>query len=344
MMRKYGLSIDNIIEAELVDVKGRLLNRESMGEDLFWAITGGGGASFGVVISYKINLVRVPSSVTLFKVTRTSKQNVTNVAHRWLQVADKLDNNLFIRMIINVVNTTNGEKTIRATFPSLFLGNITTLINIMDQSFPELGLQTSDCQEMNWTQSVLRYFSSPPGSPDSTLLSRIRRTVVHLKRKSDYLKKPISKQGLISIFNKMVELERVGFIFNPYGGRMAEISEFAKPFPHRAGNIAKIQYTLDWTEYGVDIANRYINLTRVLHEYMTPFVSNYPREAFLNYRDLDIGVNHNGNNSFFEGSVYGVKYFKDTNFKRLVKVKTKVDRDNFFRNEQSIPTLPSAHH
>ncbi|KAL8264704.1 hypothetical protein R6Q59_022834 [Mikania micrantha] len=144
-------------------------------------------------------------------------------------------------MVFDIVNDTNGAKTIRASFPSLFLGNKTTLITIMDQSFPELGLKPSDCQEMNWTQSVLWYYNFPPGSPDSTLLSRTPRSLVHLKRKSDYMKKPISKQGLGFIFKKMVELERPGLTFNPYGGRMAEISEFAKPFPHRAGNIAKIQ-------------------------------------------------------------------------------------------------------
>ncbi|KAJ0524767.1 putative tetrahydroberberine oxidase [Helianthus annuus] len=342
MMRKYGLTVDNIIDAEIVDVNGKLLNRESMGEDLFWAITGGGGVSFGVVISYKINLVRVPATVTVFRVTHTSEENVTDVAYRWLRVADKLDENLFIRMGFGVVNNTNGAKTIRASFPSLFLGNTTTLMNIMDQSFPELGLQRSDCQEMNWTQSVLWYYNFPPGSPDSTLLSRIPRSLTHLKRKSDYVKNPISKQGLRFIFQKMIELEHPGLTFNPYGGRMAEISEFAKPFPHRAGNIAKIQYALDWSENGVAAANFYVNLTRVLHKYMTPFVSKSPREAFLNYRDLDIGVNHNGKNSFLEGTVYGVKYFKETNFRRLVKVKTMVDPDNFFRNEQSIPTLPSS--
>jgi hypothetical protein len=40
-----------------------------------------------------------------------------------------------------------------------------------------------------------------------------------------------------------------------------------------------------------------------------------------------------------EGRVYGIKYFQE-NFNRLVKIKTKVDPGNFFRNEQSIPTFP----
>ncbi|TYI59057.1 hypothetical protein E1A91_D10G006800v1 [Gossypium mustelinum] len=54
MMRKFGLSVDNVIDAKLVDVNGNVLDRESMGEDLFWAIKGGGGASFGIIISWKI--------------------------------------------------------------------------------------------------------------------------------------------------------------------------------------------------------------------------------------------------------------------------------------------------
>ncbi|KAH0877219.1 hypothetical protein HID58_064613 [Brassica napus] len=40
-----------------------------------------------------------------------------------------------------------------------------------------------------------------------------------------------------------------------------------------------------------------------------------------------------------EAEVYGRKYFGE-NFDRLVKVKTAVDPQNFFRDEQSVPTLP----
>ena len=81
----------------------------------------------------------------------------------------------------------------------------------------------------------------------------------------------------------------------------------------------------------------YINLTRKLYRYMTPFVSKNTRESYFNYKDLDLGINHNGKKCYREGRVYGINYFKG-NFKRLVKIKTKVDPLNFFRNVQSIPT------
>ena len=53
-MQKYGLVVDNIINAHLVNVDGKILDQESMEEDLFWAIPGGGAASFGVVVTWKI--------------------------------------------------------------------------------------------------------------------------------------------------------------------------------------------------------------------------------------------------------------------------------------------------
>jgi hypothetical protein len=47
------------------------------------------------------------------------------------------------------------------------------------------------------------------------------------------------------------------------------------------------------------------------------------------------------NTSIEEARVWGAKYFKG-NFNRLVKVKTRVDPENFFRYEQSIPPHPRS--
>ncbi|KAG5515977.1 hypothetical protein RHGRI_036870 [Rhododendron griersonianum] len=236
MMRKYGLSVDNIVDAEVIDVNGRILDREAMGEDLFWAINGGGASSFVVLLSYKIKLVQVPAKVTVFNVTRTLEQNATNLVYRWQHVADKLHDDIFIRLILKVINdSSSGQKTIQATFFTLFLGDSNQLLSLMDHSFPELA---------------------------------------------------------------------------------------------------------NWNEDGVEVAKHYVELTRKLYDYMTPYVSKSPRESFWNYRDLDLGINHNGDHSYTQGAAYGIKYFK-ANFNRLVMIKTQVDPANFFRNEQSIPLLPS---
>ncbi|KAJ4702913.1 reticuline oxidase-like protein [Melia azedarach] len=341
MLRRFGLSVDNVLDAKIVDVQGRILDRKAMGEDLFWAINGGGGGSFGVILWYKIKLVPVPETVTVFRAERLLEQNATDIVYKWQSVAPETDNNLFMRMLLQPV-TRNKKKNLRASIVALYLGGADSLVSLLAKDFPELGLKKENVMEKSWIDSVLWWANFDNGTSPDALLDRNPNSADFLKRKSDYVQKPIPKFSLNLLWKTMMELGKIGLVFNPYGGRMADIPASATPFPHRAGNLFKIQYSISWDDPGQEIAQNYTSQARSLYKFMTPFVSKDPRSAYLNYRDLDIGItHHNSPNSYQEAQVYGLKYFND-NFDRLVKVKTAVDPENFFRNEQSIPPQPRS--
>ena len=53
LLRKYGMSIDNLLSCQIVTADGRVLTASaSEHDDLFWALRGGGG-NFGVVTSFE---------------------------------------------------------------------------------------------------------------------------------------------------------------------------------------------------------------------------------------------------------------------------------------------------
>src|SRR5215208_2967374 len=63
LVRKYGLTIDSLLAAEVVTADGQLLQVDDQTHpDLFWAIRGGGG-NFGVATRFQFRLHEVPSVV-----------------------------------------------------------------------------------------------------------------------------------------------------------------------------------------------------------------------------------------------------------------------------------------
>lgn len=74
LSRKYGLSIDNLLEADMVLADGSFVTvSDDKNKDLFWAIRGGGG-NFGIVTSFKFqahDVKTVYGGPTLWPIEKT---------------------------------------------------------------------------------------------------------------------------------------------------------------------------------------------------------------------------------------------------------------------------------
>jgi len=84
LQRRFGLTIDNVLNVELVTADGRLVRAsDNENPDLFWAMRGA-GANFGVVTAFEFRLHPIRATVT----RGTATYPATRAAEVWAAVRD----------------------------------------------------------------------------------------------------------------------------------------------------------------------------------------------------------------------------------------------------------------
>jgi FAD/FMN-containing dehydrogenase len=96
LIRRQGLTCDNLISVDMVDAKGRIIHatKDNEHKDLFWATCGGGGGNFGVITSMQIKVYPV-TDVTWFNIGWDWDQPIKEVISAWQEFFSKPNKNWF---------------------------------------------------------------------------------------------------------------------------------------------------------------------------------------------------------------------------------------------------------
>ncbi|RLM60959.1 reticuline oxidase-like [Panicum miliaceum] len=248
---------------------------------------------------------------------------IAGLMHRWQYVGPSLPDEFYLSTYIPT-RSSNGNLSM--SFTGQVLGPKHLAMSVLNQTFPELGLAESELSEVSWLESAVKFAGL---SSVADLTSRQIGVGEYAKRKSDYVQAPISMQGTIKILQHMST--------GPQGApRHLSLTELGTCTASNA---------VSWNASDLDRAEEHIGWLRSFYGFMSRYVSENPRGAYVNYLDLDLGTNDWGNatggtssKSVARAASWGERYFF-TNFDRLVRAKSKVDPENVFNNAQSIPPL-----
>jgi FAD/FMN-containing dehydrogenase len=301
LARPFGLTCDSLVTVELVDAKGSVLNcSESENQDLFWALRGGGGGSFGVATRYQYRTHAV-NQLAVFGFTWVlPPKRAASIFKAWQQWITHAPEQItcFMRVTVDSSGavtlhgggqTTGAESAFRAELKKISLEPVQKV---------KTGVKDF--------LGAVRHFAGTPGYEQ-----------VFMKGKSDYLYEPMSDEGMLALFLGMQKHRGIAAIYDGYGGAVAKTAPDATAFFHRKA-LCSVQYV---TQAGnsAGIATGMQSM-KEFHDSLRPY---YSGRAYINYPDLEI-------------KNYGEAYWGD-NFERLKKVKAAVDPENFFRHAQSIP-------
>ena len=303
LVRKHGLTIDNLLSADIVTADGTELHVDDQNHpDLFWAIRGGGG-NFGVVMRFEYRLNEMPGFVGGILVLPATAEVISG----FMQAADEAPEEL--STIANVMNCPpmpfvpeeyHGQVVLLATLG--YSGNEDDGERAM-ASFRALATPLADLVKAQ------PYTDMFPPEDDSYRPMVVGQTMF-LDRVD-----PDTAQTLVD-FLKASDATLRAVQLRALGGAMSRVPVDATAFAHRERRVMAIVVCF---YEGEDQATR-----RQWVEDLTSAIDQGVPGAYVNFVE-DEG--EKGVRAAYPGKT----------FDRLAQVKARYDPNNLFRLNQNIP-------
>jgi FAD binding domain/Berberine and berberine like len=322
--RKYGLTCDNLLGARIVLANGTALDVDARSHpDLYWALRGGGGGSFGIVtrLVFRTHPVGTVSTYSL----EWPWSDARRVVAAWQRFAPHAPDGLFSVLNLNAA----GGSPPHITSAGQFFGTPDRLRALVQQ-LADAGTPTRFTVTSRTYMDAVQMWA---GCGADTIAECHLPPQGHLGRatfkgKSGYVNKskPLSARGIDTLVRGIESRQNAGpgsgiVLLDSYGGAINRVPKGATAFVHRDA-LFSLQYLAYWGPTDPPaVAAANLRWLRTLRGSMHPFVSPF---AYQNYIDPEL--------QNWRQAYYG------SNFKRLTAVKRRYDPNNVFRFAQSIPT------
>jgi hypothetical protein len=306
LVRKYGLTIDSLLTAEVVTADGKIRHvDEQTHPDLFWAIRGGGG-NFGVATRFKFRLHELPSVVGGMLVLPATPETIAGFIAESEAAPEELSgigNVMFAPPMPFLPPEAHGKLIIWAFL--VYAGDTETGERAL-APFRALATPLSD---MLKPMSYPEIYPPEEGEYHPVAASR---TMFVDKIDLDVAKTIVNHLQASTAMMKVAQLRVLG-------GAMARVPADATAFAHRNSKIM------------VNVAALYQNPEeKAAHEaWVTDFAS------ALRQSDKGAYVNFLGD----EGEARIRAAYPGTTWDRLLEIKARYDPDNLFRLNQNIQPI-----
>src|SRR6266567_2999968 len=332
--RKFGLTCDNLLAAQVVVADGRVLTCDATHEpDLFWALRGGGGGNFGVVTSFTFQAHPV-STLSIFTLNWpwSSAADMVDAWQNWApQAPDELWSNCLL------LGTGDKSSSPTARVNGVYVGHVASLNSLLRQLTSRVSV--APYSRFASEESILDTMLIEAGCygktvgechlPSQNPQGQEGRSTYSAK--SDFFTSLLPRQGIDTLLNGINRRQASpllfggGILLDASGGAINRVAPDATAFAHRDA-LFSAQYLAPWNDSASNaIVSANFAWLADTWQAVRPYASG---AAYQNYIDPNLAD--------WQHAYYGA------NLSRLQSVKSMYDPGNLFRFAQSIPTTHGA--
>lgn len=309
LTRKYGLTCDRLVSAEVVTADSRVVTASACSEpDLYWALRGGGGGNFGVVTRFTFSTEPAPE-LTVFSLHFPAGATAS-VVGAWQQWVADAPPELWSNCVVS------GGTPPTCRVGGCYVGTDAGLNPLLDRLVAAAATQpTSRTVQAKTYLDAMKYMA---GCANDTIAQchptfeggRLpREAFVAVSR---VLSAPVDAQRLVDL---MAGRTGIDLLLDSMGGAVSQLAPDATAFPHRSA-LATAQIYASTTPAGQAAATAAVDAVR------DGLAALGATGAYVNYIDASLPD-------------WGTAYYGG-NLSRLKSVSRHYDPDQVFAFPQSV--------